>query len=288
MRHQTALILLSSLITATAFAAEPAPALMPASPEDGVPRRGLSPATETRRLWQTAPRGTPAATWRTAWARPSGYKPSADLQEHCQSRHHYADHGGRECVAGPGRLRVERHAGLGGRFAPPAPAGMFYGVQTLLQLLPPEAFAATPAAGMDWKIPCVQIEDQPRFKWRGLMLDVARHFFTKAEVKQLLDELATQKINTFHLHLDRRPGLAYRDQEVSAPHAGRRLAGRGRIRPGPEASARPIARTGSMAGITRRRTSASSWPTRLRGISPSCRRLRCPGTRARHWRLIPS
>ena len=80
-------------------------------------------------------------------------------------------------------------------------AGLFYGVQTLLQLLPPEVFAAKPVAGVDWKIPCVQIEDQPRFKWRGFMLDVARHFFTKDEVKQLLDVLAMHKINTLHLHL---------------------------------------------------------------------------------------
>ncbi|MGD0260048.1 MAG: beta-N-acetylhexosaminidase [Verrucomicrobiota bacterium] len=62
-------------------------------------------------------------------------------------------------------------------------AGLFYGVQSLLQLLPPEVYAAKPAAGVDWKIPCVRIEDQPRFKWRGLMLDVARHFFTPGEVK---------------------------------------------------------------------------------------------------------
>jgi|CZKM01.1.fsa_nt_gi hexosaminidase len=81
------------------------------------------------------------------------------------------------------------------------PAGLFYGVQSLLQLLPPEVFAAQPVAGVDWKIPCVQIEDQPRFKWRGFMLDVARHFFTKAEVKQLLDVLALHKINMLHMHL---------------------------------------------------------------------------------------
>jgi len=80
-------------------------------------------------------------------------------------------------------------------------AGMFYGVQSLLQLLPPEVYAAKPAAGVDWKIPCVRIEDQPRFKWRGFMLDVARHFFTKDEVKQMLDVLALHKLNTFHLHL---------------------------------------------------------------------------------------
>jgi hexosaminidase len=83
----------------------------------------------------------------------------------------------------------------------PAQAGLFYGVQTLLQLLPPEVFAAKPVRGVDWKVPGVQIEDQPRFKWRGFMLDVARHFFTKDEVKQMLDAMALHKLNTFHLHL---------------------------------------------------------------------------------------
>jgi hexosaminidase len=68
-------------------------------------------------------------------------------------------------------------------------------------LLPPEVFAAKPATNINWQVPCVQIEDQPRFKWRGLLLDVARHFFTKQEVKQLLDEMAMQKINTLQMHL---------------------------------------------------------------------------------------
>ena len=83
----------------------------------------------------------------------------------------------------------------------PAQAGLFYGVQTLLQLLPPEVFAAQPGAARAWTVPCVQIEDQPRFKWRGLLFDVARHFFTKDEVKQLLEVMASQKLNTLQLHL---------------------------------------------------------------------------------------
>ena len=83
----------------------------------------------------------------------------------------------------------------------PGPAGLFYGVQSFLQLLPPEVFASKPVAGVDWKAPCVRIEDRPRFKWRGQMLDVARHFFNKGEVEQLLDEMALHKLNTLHLHL---------------------------------------------------------------------------------------
>jgi hexosaminidase len=83
----------------------------------------------------------------------------------------------------------------------PKAAGLFYGVQSLLELLPPEVFAPKPVAGVDWKVPCVQIEDQPRFKWRGFMFDVSRHFFTKDEVEQLMDALALEKINMFHFHL---------------------------------------------------------------------------------------
>ncbi len=83
----------------------------------------------------------------------------------------------------------------------PAPAGLFYGAQTLLQLLPPEIFSSNATAHVRWQIPCVKIADQPRFKWRGLMLDVSRHFYTRSEVETLLDVMALHKINTFHWHL---------------------------------------------------------------------------------------
>jgi len=80
-------------------------------------------------------------------------------------------------------------------------AGIFYGIQTLLQLLPAQAASRPPAGGVCAQIPCMEIEDQPRFKWRGLMLDVSRHFFTKQEVEQLLDGMARYKLNMFHWHL---------------------------------------------------------------------------------------
>ena len=83
----------------------------------------------------------------------------------------------------------------------PTQAGLFYGVQTLLQLLPPEIFSTNLVTNVDWGMPCVQIEDWPRFKWRGLMLDVSRHFFSKDEVERLLDEMALHKLNMFHWHL---------------------------------------------------------------------------------------
>ena len=84
----------------------------------------------------------------------------------------------------------------------PASAGMFYGVQTLLQLLPPEIYAARPVTGVPWTAPCVYVRDWPRFPWRGWMLDSVRHFFTKDEVKLLIDTLAYHKLNMFHWHLD--------------------------------------------------------------------------------------
>ena len=80
-------------------------------------------------------------------------------------------------------------------------AGLFYGVQTLLQLLPPEIFSTNLASGVTWQIPCVQIQDRPRFQWRGLLFDVSRHFFTKAEVKTVIDAMALHKLNTLHWHL---------------------------------------------------------------------------------------
>ena len=82
-----------------------------------------------------------------------------------------------------------------------ASAGIFYGTQSLLQLLPPEIFSPKRVANVDWQIPCVEIKDQPRFAWRGFMLDVSRHFFTKKEVEQVLDLMALYKLNTFHWHL---------------------------------------------------------------------------------------
>jgi hexosaminidase len=88
----------------------------------------------------------------------------------------------------------------------PAEAGLFYGVVTFLQLLPVEVFAAQPSSDVKWEAPCVEIKDKPRFAWRGMLLDVSRHFFTKQEVEQILDALAMHKINVLHWHLVDDPG----------------------------------------------------------------------------------
>ncbi|MCX6302559.1 MAG: beta-N-acetylhexosaminidase, partial [Bacteroidia bacterium] len=80
------------------------------------------------------------------------------------------------------------------------PAGLFYGMQTLLQLLPKEIESKSLAQG-NWTIPAVKIIDYPRFAWRGMMLDVSRNFFSKEGVKKYIDEIARFKYNTFHWHL---------------------------------------------------------------------------------------
>ena len=81
------------------------------------------------------------------------------------------------------------------------PAGLFYGIQTLLQLLPSDITGKVPNGRKEWSIPFVNIEDHPRFGWRGLMLDVSRHFFTVAEVKDYIDQMVKYKFNLLHLHL---------------------------------------------------------------------------------------
>jgi len=78
------------------------------------------------------------------------------------------------------------------------PAGFFYATQTLRQLLPAEIESVQKQDQMECLVPVVSINDNPVFPWRGFMLDVSRHFFTKDEVLGLIDDLALHKINTLH------------------------------------------------------------------------------------------
>jgi len=82
----------------------------------------------------------------------------------------------------------------GAELRAPAPAGLFYAAQTLRQMLPPEP-------GLAASLPCVKISDAPRFRWRGLMLDVSRHFFPKEFVFRMMEAMAALKMNTLHIHL---------------------------------------------------------------------------------------
>ncbi|WP_439182718.1 family 20 glycosylhydrolase [Carboxylicivirga taeanensis] len=81
------------------------------------------------------------------------------------------------------------------------PHGAFYGLQTFLQLLPAEIESPTLVRNRDWTVPAVEISDEPRFSWRGMHLDVCRHFVPVENIKKHLDMLAMFKMNTFHWHL---------------------------------------------------------------------------------------
>ncbi len=81
-----------------------------------------------------------------------------------------------------------------------ADAGLFYGFQSLRQLLPADVYRSAPARS-DWLVPCVLIEDYPRFPWRGSHIDVARHFMPKEFILKYLDLLAIHKMNVLHIHL---------------------------------------------------------------------------------------
>jgi hexosaminidase len=80
-------------------------------------------------------------------------------------------------------------------------AGVFYGLQTIRQMLPPDIFRDARVDSVPWTIPAVRIVDRPRFGWRGAHLDVGRHFMPKEFVKKYIDLLALQKMNRFHWHL---------------------------------------------------------------------------------------
>ena len=80
------------------------------------------------------------------------------------------------------------------------PQGVFYGIQSLRQLFPVEIESSSKIS-IEWSVPCVSIEDSPRFSWRGFMLDESRHFFGKETVEKMLDIMASLKFNVFHWHL---------------------------------------------------------------------------------------
>jgi hexosaminidase len=85
--------------------------------------------------------------------------------------------------------------------AAPTQAGLFYAVQTLRQLLAPPIFSTASAGEAAWQIPCVKIEDHPRFPWRGLMLDTGHDFQTVPFILRFIDLMALHKFNILHWHI---------------------------------------------------------------------------------------
>ena len=148
-------------------------------------------------------------------------------------------------------------------------------MQTLLQLLPPSIFSKPPLRTQRWDMPCLRIQDKPRLKWRGFMLDVSRHFFTPAEIKQLFDAMALHKLNIFHWHLTDDQG--WRIEIKKYP----RLTGVGAWRKGvgftwTPNQLLPTRPMDVMVVITRRRRCAILFLTPGPGTSRSCRKLMCP------------
>lgn len=81
------------------------------------------------------------------------------------------------------------------------PAGLFYGIQTLRQLLPAAVCGRTKIDRAEWAVPCVSITDYPRFQWRGLLIDPARHFIPVSDVEKFIDAMALHKFNRLQIHL---------------------------------------------------------------------------------------
>ena len=154
------------------------------------------------------------------------------------------------------------------------PAGLFYGVQTLRQLLPgPIEYEAARRGRAPIPVPAVRIVDRPRFAWRGAMLDVARHFFGVDDVKRYIDLMALYKLNRLHLHLADDQG--WRIEIKSWPnltaHGGSTEVGGG---PG--------------GFYTQEQYADDRGATPPSASSRSCPRSTCPGTPTRRWRRIPS
>ncbi|MEU0601137.1 beta-N-acetylhexosaminidase [Streptomyces sp. NPDC006393] len=112
------------------------------------------------------------------------------------------------------------------------PMGLLRGVQTIRQLLPPEALAPPPAAARRevWELPCTEITDVPRHPWRGLMIDVARHFHDAATLRRHVDLLALHKLNVLHLHLTddqgwRMPVTSYPRLTTAGAHRAESMLG---------------------------------------------------------------
>ena len=101
------------------------------------------------------------------------------------------------------------------------PQGVFYGMQSFLQLLPAEVESPSVVKNIEWSAPCVSIDDAPRFAYRGMMLDQCRHFIPVENVKKQLDVLSLFKINTFHWHLTDDQGWRIEIKKISQVNRNR-------------------------------------------------------------------
>jgi len=116
---------------------------------------------------------------------------------------------------------TSRHIEIGAQTA----AGMLYGLETLLQLFPPDVYRKTLVNRLNWSVRCVHIVDTPRFVWRGMHLDVSRHFFQR-NLSCATSTFWRSTNEYLPLASDRRSGLADRDQKIPEAYGGGRMAGR--------------------------------------------------------------
>ncbi|MFD3606520.1 beta-N-acetylhexosaminidase [Streptomyces atroolivaceus] len=153
---------------------------------DGATTLTAGPGTESTERWLRATLG--AAFGLPLAPAPAGSANTVDLRI--------------DAALEPEAYRLDVEPDRGVRIAGGSAAGVFWGAQTLRQLLGPEAFRRAPVnPGADRLVPLTEVEDGPRFGWRGLMLDVARHFMPKDGVLRMLDLMAAHKLNVFHFHL---------------------------------------------------------------------------------------
>ena len=135
----------------------------------------------------------PARFFSELWSTPMGF--TLPVQAHEGDIHLLLD-----TSVGAEAYRLDVH-GNGVSIVAGDAAGAFYALQSLHQMLPPEISGSGPALSADWVLPEVHIEDAPRFSYRGLHLDVGRHFFDVAFIKRYIDTMSRYKLNVFHWHL---------------------------------------------------------------------------------------
>lgn len=191
--------LLSSLTLSQAGTPEPLPALIPrpASITLGKGEFQLSPGTS---LQAVKAEEIAAAEWLADQLRkPTGYALPVKADAAARSLGFFLDTSLKDALGNEG-YRLDATPGSVKIQAATA-AGLFYGAQSFRQLLPPQAYGRKKAADVTWSVPAVKIEDRPRFAWRGFMIDTSRHFFPVEFLKQLIDDMASQKLNLLQLHL---------------------------------------------------------------------------------------
>jgi hexosaminidase len=195
------LIILLSAVTASAFAAEPLP-LIPWPAEVRPATAGFELRRNTVIEISSAELHPAAVRLQAALKRPTGFDLPIIRRTSARAK---LSRPWIRLIAEDSRLGEEGYrfkVSRGGvRIGAHAPAGFFYATQTLLQLMPPGIESKEPLRRSSWRITGATIADAPRFQWRGLMLDVSRHFFDKAFVEAYLDEMAKYKFNVFHWHL---------------------------------------------------------------------------------------